>query len=216
MKTNTIILIAVAISGLFSCIKHEIIPAPTPSVTLKSQFKGYIDGSSTLTEFNEGVGGYTCLTNNSVLLQTTAIYYSSISSTSAPTTSASIRIGLGTLSWSGAATPSLTEFNTFFNSNIIPPYTNGAVNGFEIQYTTAAGAVYTSKASGTTSTATTTTNFQDKTFSNISQESDATGDYSKFVCNFNCYVYWASGTPAPANKDSLKIQSGLFKGWFKK
>ncbi len=216
MKTNTIILIAVAISSFFSCIKHEVIPAPTPSVKLKSQFKGYIDGSTTLTEFNEGVNGYTCVTNNSVLLQTTAIYYSSISSTTLPTISPSIRIGLGTLSWSGAATPSLAEFNSFFTTNIIPPYTNGAVNGFEIQYTTAEGAVYTSKASGSSSTSTTTTQFQDKTFSNITQESDATGDYSKFVCSFNCYVYWSSGTPAPADKDSIKIQSGLFKGWFKK
>lgn len=208
MKTSVILSTTIIALILFSCIKHEVIPAPTPKVVLKSQFKGYIDGSSTLTEFNEGINGYTCITNNDVFLQTTAVYYSSISSTTNPTTSPSIRIGLGTLSWSGAVSPTKDQFNAFFATNVLPPYKTDASNGFEIQYVTELGAIYTSSE--------TSTNFQDKTFSNITQESDDTGDYSKFTCNFNCYVYWTGGTPALANKDSLKIQNGVFKGWFKK
>jgi hypothetical protein len=208
MKTSVFASIITITLILFSCIKHEIIPAPTPKVVLKSQFKGYIDGSGTLTEFNEGVNGYTCLTNNDVFLQTTAVYYSSIASTTNPTTSPAIRLGLGTLSWSGALIPTVEQFNAFFANYILPPYRTGASNGLEIQYTTALGAIYTSRQ--------TTTAYQDAVFSNITQESDDTGDYSKFVCNFNCYVYWTAGTPPLANKDSLKIQSGVFKGWFKK
>jgi hypothetical protein len=112
------------------------------------------------------------------------------------------------LSWSGAASPTLDQYNAFFSTNVLPPYRTGASNGLEIQYRTALGAIYTSRQ--------TTTAYQDAVFSNITQESDDTGDYSKFVCNFNCYVYWTAGTPPLANKDSLKIQSGVFKGWFKK
>ena len=208
MKTSLFTSIITVILILFSCIKHEIIPAPIPKVELKSKFRGYIDGSATLTEFNEGVNGYTCVTNNDVFLQTTAVYYSSISSTTNATTSPSIRLGLGTLSWSGAATPTVDQFNAFFAAYVLPPYRTGASNGLEIQYTTALGAIYTSRQ--------TTTAYQDAVFSNIIQESDDTGDYSKFVCNFNCYVYWTAGTLPEVNKDSLKIQSGVFKGWFKK
>ena len=75
-------------------------------------------------------------------------------------------------------------------------------------FTDELGSVYTSRADSST--------YKDVKFSNIRQDSDATGDYSKFTSTFNCYVYYESGTLPLAGKDSLKIQMGRLKGYFKR
>ena len=212
MKFKFIIFIVITLFTVFSCIKHEIIPAPTPTVTLTSKFSGIVNGVPV--ELNEGVSGYSCVPTQDKNLLTSpnlssAIFYAEMFSSSEKK---AFRIGLGKAFWDASSSnePSLDIFKEFFTkpSNVLPTYKDDCSLGFNVRYTDVNGTIYTSRD--------TSTQFQNVKFSNISQESDATGDYSKFVCTFNCYVYYSSGPNPPVGLDSVKIQNGQLKGWFKK
>ncbi|MGC6434403.1 MAG: hypothetical protein ACON4M_09440 [Crocinitomicaceae bacterium] len=202
------------ISGLIinSCIKHEIIPAPEYTVDLTYSFAGVIDGQNV--SLSPDSAAYICNPTQEKNLVSppqlsSAIYYSTISSSSA---TAAMEIGLGKIDWdrSGGDDPALNDFNDFFiaTANAFPSYKDFCDPGFRVVYTDENGAIYKSSENST--------QYQDVKFTNIKQDSDATGDYSKFTCTFNCYVYYDSGTAMQTGKDSLKIQMGKFKGWFKK
>ena len=87
-----------------------------------------------------------------------------------------------------------------------PTYSDGALTGFELTYTDASGNQWFSHQSSV--------NIQDVTFSDIAQESDSTGDYSKFICVFDCYVYKQDAITLAW--DSLRVQATEMQGWFKK
>ena len=80
------------------------------------------------------------------------------------------------------------------------------MSGIEVSYRDAAGRTWVSHDNSV--------NAQNASFTGISQESDETGDYSKFTCNFNCYVYYQD--PGTMLWDSIQIQNAAFKGWFKR
>ncbi len=212
MKIKFITFTIITLFTVISCIKHEVIPAPTPKVTLTSKFSGIVNGIPV--EINEGVSGYTCVPTQDKNLLTSpilssAIFYAEMFSTSEKK---AFRIGLGKAFWDASVSsePSLDVFNEFFitPSNVLPTYKDDCAQGFNVRYTDASGTIYTSRDSST--------QFQNVKFTNISQESDPTGDYSKFICTFNCYVYYSSGPNPPVGLDSIKIQNGQLKGWFKK
>jgi hypothetical protein len=212
MKSRKLLIFTFTLFACFSCVKHEVIPAPIKKVTLVSKFTGTINGVSI--EYNEGVDNFTCIPTQDKNLLTSpslssAIYYSEILST---TYKNAIRIGLGKVNWDAGASsePSLSTFNSFFttSSNILPHYKDNCMPGFNVRYIDEMGTVYTSRDSSS--------QFQNVKFSNMAQDTDPDGDYSKFLCTFNCYVYYASG-PAPAiGLDSIQIQNAQFKGWFKR
>jgi hypothetical protein len=194
--------------GLGSCIKHEVIPAPIPKVDLTCHFQGTINGTDV--ELTENVLGY--YLNNSkakILLPapnlSSAVYYAEMLSTQTPV---SVKVGIGSVMWdaSTATEPTLALFNTFHTTNTTPVYSNAAAAGFEVTFKDGTGTAWTTSQSST--------NFQDVTFSAITQESDSQGDYSKFTCNFNCYVYHTD--PITLQLDSIRIQNAQFKGWFKR
>lgn len=212
MKFKIFLYLTIAALPIISCIKHEVIPAPVPKVELKSKFTGLINDVQT--EYNEGVSGYTCVPTQDKNLLTSptlssAIYYSEISSATAKP---AIRIGLGKINWDTgvSADPSLESFTNFFTTpaSILPNYKDDCSSGFNVKYTDANGTIYVSHENSV--------NYQDVKFTNILQESDPNGDYNKFVCTFNCYVYYSSGPNPAIGLDSLKIQNAQLKGWFKK
>lgn len=212
MKFKFFIFVLITLFTVISCVKHEIIPAPTPKVTLTSKFSGIVNGLPI--ELNEGVSGYSCIPTQDKNLLTSpnlssAIFYSEIFSS---TEKKAFRIGLGKAYWdaSSSSEPGIDIFNEFFTkpSNVLPTYKDDCSLGFNVRYTDQNGTVYSSRD--------TSTQFQNVKFTNISQESDATGDYSKFICTFNCYVYYLSGPNPAIGLDSVKIQNGQLKGWFKK
>jgi len=204
--------LTILLISILSCVKHEVIPAPIPTVILSAKFTATINGISTV--FEDGVLGYSCNPTQEKNLVTspllsTAIVYSKIGSTQA---TESIQIALGKINWDAAKSTELTlpSFNSFFKDplNVLPKYKDDHSSGFSAKYIDKSGTIYTSRD--------TSSRYKSVKFSNITQESDATGDYSKFVCTFNCYVYYLSG-PNPANNlDSIQIQNAQFKGWFKK
>ena len=114
------ILLATLVSSilLFSCIKHEIIPAPEHKATLKAYFNGTINNTNI--EFTENVTGYYGKTSKSQLIlpggqTSSAVYFFEMKSTQ---TNSSIQVGLGSITWDAgvSAGPSLSTFNAFFNS----------------------------------------------------------------------------------------------------
>ena len=58
---------------------------------------------------------------------------------------------------------------------------------------------------------------QDVEFIDIFQDSDETGDYSLFTCNYNCYVYRdyldTLGNPVT---DEISLTNCVLKGWFRR
>lgn len=191
-----------------SCIKHEIIPAPEKKATLKAYFNGTVKGFTT--EFTQNVNGYYGLAANSQEKkpagQTSSITY--IFTMKSNSTSSAISVELGSIKWDEAVTsgPSLSTFNAFFNSTLTPSYKNNGIDGFAVSYTDNTGNVWASKDNSPYN--------QTVQFANVSQESDANGDYSKFTCVFSCYVYRSYGSPAVT--DSMLIQNAQVKGWFQR
>lgn len=206
-----------------SCDKHEIIPAPEPQVDLFASFEGHIGGQ--YVQYTENVDGYYGISQ--LVAQSTggnvdAQYFFSMIS---PSYLQSIKIGLGSINWTtatGTTTPALSSFNTFFVSNDIPVYQNGALGGFEVQYRD----VY----NDTWLSSDTSTFVKDIVFDNTSiiQESDKTGDYSKFKCDFNCTLYHTyqvvdisvvPQTSPPTMRDSsssIVVENAIYRGWFKR
>lgn len=201
---------------LASCIKHEVIPAPTPTVDLDASFSGTVN--NTTTEFTTNVLDYENTSYKVKVIQppggnSTAVYYSEMQS---PSQTQSIAIGLGSIIFDSgvAADPPLALFEPFFPANDAPAYSNNGASGFEVVYTDAASRVWKSNEASTYPGAT-------ANFTGIHVESDESGDYSKFICTFDCYVYSLNPDslalmPPVAHVDSFLIEDGVYNGWFKR
>lgn len=196
------------IFSLNSCIEHEIIPPPVPMVDLSCHFLGTVNG--TVLELTENVNGYTGKsTKNLNILPAPAVssaaYNFEMSST---TTMNSVKVVLGSVLWDASAStsPDLAAFNAFHSANTTPSYSTSGSSGFEVTYRDGNGVMWTTKQNSP--------NAQNVTFTGILQESDTLGDYSKFTCNFNCYVYHQDAVTLLW--DSLYIENGILKGWFQR
>jgi len=190
---------------LAGCPEHEIIPAPTPKVDLSAHFTGKINGTDT--EITQNVEGYFLETTKAKIIlpspqPSSAVYYADFKSDQSLV---SIKIALGSIQWDAslAGDPALTQFNDFFNATLTPSYSTAAAAGFEVTYRDGFGNVWTSKQADPP---------QNVLFSNIVQESDNLGDYSKFTCSFDCTLYRTVGP----DTFTLPIQNAVFKGWFER
>ena len=223
--TQTILIGSMIALGFTACIKHEIIPAPEPKVELLCHFKGMIHGSPL--ELTQNVKGYTIETNKSITVPpfslALATYYSGMKSSE---DLVAIKISIGSMFWDGNGSdgPPSNVFNSYFTNNLTPLYAAGAITtptnpgGVEVSYRDGVGNIWLSKE---TDNATNT-----MVFSNISQETDKTGDYSKYIAKFNCTVYHTfrviNQHPAPTPNDTvynemaLDISDAVLKGWFKR
>lgn len=200
------------LTGLIAsaCIKHEVIPAPTPKVDLEAHFLGDIQG--TPLELTENVNGYSLETTQTKVINpapdlSSATYFANMRSNSIPEY---IQIGFGSVWWNSsiASVPSLTQFNTFHSTTFLPQYSTEATSGFEVVYKDPQNRTWVSDENSV--------NIQNVEFlaDNSIQESDDEGDYAKFVCEFDCYVYDYNETED--QMDSLHITNASFKGWFKR
>ena len=203
-----------------SCIDHEVIPAPIPEVELYAHFEGDIGG--VFREYTENVLEYSA--TPSIAKQTLggitdAQYLFSMIS---PTYLDYVQIAMGSISWpdpTGTQTPGLTQFNDFFLANDLPNYSNLAYAGFEVTYRDVYGVTWKSHQDSIP---------QDVSFTAIKQESDASGDYSKFICSFNTTVHhtysvvdWSviPQTIPATMKDSnasITIENAIYHGYFKR
>ena len=202
---------------LFSaCIKHEVIPAPIPTVDLRSHFFGIINGTDV--DYTENVDGYAHISTKVKVVQppgavSKATYFSQMSSTQVLPR---IKVGLGSVNFdSGVASdPTLILFNNVFPANDLPVYSDLGVAGFEVSFLDAGGREWLSSEFSSHPTASVE-------FTGIKQESDENGDYSQFICNFESMVYSLNPDslallPPVAHIDSILIEEAIYQGWFQR
>jgi hypothetical protein len=191
---------------LAGCPKHEIIPAPTPKVELNAHFIGVVNGSNT--ELTQGVGGFMLEATKAKIILPSPNLSSAVYNANFKTDQGliSMNISLGSIFWDAslASDPSLTQFNDFFDltSTLEPDYKTAAAQGFEVVYRDGFGNIWKSNENDPGAVV----------FSDILQESDATGDYTKFKCSFDCILYRTVGQ----NTYTLAIEDAEYTGWFKR
>lgn len=212
MMKRGALLLGVCAVIVSSCIDHEVIPPPQPTVDLYANFYGIVNGAEV--ELTEHVLGYANTSTKSKLIVpqgfSSAVYYSTMSSQQVPTY---VKIGMGSVLWDAtlAQDPPLNTFNGFHQSYITPTnpdYSEFGTNGFEVTYQNGFGVVYKSRDPIDALYP------QEVEFTGIEQESDESGDYSQFTCTFDCWVY-STGAPVPGG-DSIHIQDAVYRGWFKR
>ena len=98
MKNKGAIILGLTALMFSSCIDHEVIPAPIPTVDLSSNFIGEINGAEIV--LTENVLGFSNVsTKDQIILAapdfSSAVYYSAMISSSITT---SIKVGLGSIS----------------------------------------------------------------------------------------------------------------------
>lgn len=213
MRFTFTLWIAFSLLVLNSCIKHEVIPAPTSTVDLDCSFFGYING--TQTEYTQNVAGYNCYNANQIFNNpsptlSNVLYTSEISSFQQ---SQKIRITFGPQQWDAGVSslPTLSMFNDFNSSNsgIQIPLKNigdmtGATPGVQIEYWDSYGDRWETSTADSPGFV---------TFTTIEQASDNTGDYSIFQCAFNVTVYREDPNQGLL---SLTLNNCKFQGWFKR
>lgn len=215
MIKKGVLIIGISSFVLSSCIEHEVIPPPEPKVDLYAHFYGEINGAPV--ELTENVLGYynDCTTAKYILpppQPSSAVYFAEMRSAQVAT---AVKVGMGSIGWDAnvGSEPTLSSFNAFFQTNLFPNYSDDALAGFEFTYTDGTGRVWASSE--------TSVNFQDVEFTGVVQESDNSGDYSKFICNFECYVYSLNPdslalNPPVVHLDSVQIENATYEGWFQR
>lgn len=213
------ITLTVAIAALFlttpSCNKREIIPAPEVVVELENHFFGRI--ANTDVEFTQNVGGYIGSSSADFIIEAAgidkAVYYSTMSS---DVTSRSITVGHGSIEYDSgtSSTPTLSLFNGFYGVNLEPDFFTNGINGFVVKYRDASNREWVSNSNHSYVN-------EDVSYSNIIQESDNTGDYSKFTVNFETYVYHTFEIVdefgvITFELDSMLVTDAVYKGWYKR
>lgn len=203
--------ILVAILFLTACKKEEVepqvqntepTPPPAPIIELNCHFIADINGANY--EITQNVNGYNGLSLDSLYLVPSpslseAVYHFRMSSTSS---AARIEIKHGSILFDYATTssPTLNQFNNFFANDTIPSYSSDGISGFEVVFTDNLGAEWKSNP--------TSVNPQTVQMQNVLSESGSNGDFVKFDCAFNCYVYNVGYT------DSIFIDNAVIQGWY--
>lgn len=189
-----------------SCIKHEVVPAPSPMVDLPASFSSLLGGNSY--ELINDVDGYFCEATQSKEINpppqvSTVIYFSAVKSAQKLDY---LKIGIGKLNFNSDSKniPTLDAFTSYFENISAPNYSNGSLNGVEITYRDASGGVwYSDENMGDP---------QSFDFTSTSQESDEDGDYLIFTANFSVSLVDDVTTPT----DTIRFDNAVFKGYFKR
>jgi hypothetical protein len=211
MKTKKFLALFLLLGMIFAaCVKHEVIPKPTPRVILRPHFTGIINGTDV--EFTNDVDGFTGVTTEAQYILpppqlSTMVYFCEMSSNLIST---AVKVSVGGLQWDAGALdkPSLTQFNTYFDGLLSPTVLSYSLNGlagFEVMYTDNFGNTWVSDQASV--------NPQSAVFTAIQNEQDNTGDYTKFRLNFSCHVYRKINA---TERDSIRVQNAVFDGWFKR
>jgi hypothetical protein len=192
---------------LVSCVKHEIIPAPTKTVDLTCSFKGLLGGTDI--KWLQNVDDYNCTPSQDKLLTSTSGQQSSatfVSKISSPSMKGEISIALGRVYWTQVDRPTYEIFTKFFDGfkTNHPAYSASGKYGFEVRYKDNLGNEWVSDSASVFP--------QNVTISNISYDSDVSNDYCKFTATFNCHLFHYNKDTQ--KKDSLPVENAIFKGWF--
>lgn len=206
-STLSIALIALGLS-VFSCNKREIIPAPTPKVDLECHFYGKLNNTDL--ELTQNVNGFDGSSDADFTITASgidsAVYYSSMSSNE---TLQAITIGHGSIEFDAASSskPTLALFNNFFLTHLEPTISLSGKSGFMVRYKDPQGRTWESNENASYPT-------ENVLYTVIEQESDASGDYTKFKVNFETYVYYYD--VILDETDSILITDAVYTGWYQR
>ena len=175
MKKLLILSGFVGLVSLIACEEHEVIPPPVPIVDLKCACDAVINDSTV--EYTD-----TCRYFSSKQIVTGGVSKASYSTTIQENNlTEGIKIEICSLEWNddGSNTPSLDQWQTFFDNNMSPGYATGTIlNGVRVLWTDPHNKVWASDTGGVC--------FSDFNFVSMIQDSDTTGTYMMFEASFNC------------------------------
>jgi hypothetical protein len=187
--------------AMVACEEHEVIPPPVPIVDLDCDCDAVINDS--VVEYSD-----TCRYSG-----TKQIVTGGTSSAQYATTIQKndlihgMELEIGSLQWvdDGSNTPTLAQWQAFFDDNINPNILPHASNvGVTVSWTDPNGQVWVSDSS--------TLCFKNFAFTSLVQDSDTTGDYMLFKAEFNCTML-NSGYGVV---DSAKcLENGVIKSAFR-
>jgi hypothetical protein len=203
MKNISIVLFL--LGGLFSCIKHEVIPPPLPQVDLNGTFRADTNGAQF--GYSSGVNGFFVqATNYREILSSpqpsNIKYFSAIQSSAA---NDMFKVSIGRDFWDAAtgAFPSVNQFKTYFETrrNVSLQFSDDANNGVMLEWRDANNQIWRTSASSPLP--------QSFMFTSIVQESDEMGDYVKFTASFSATFYSADMS------QQRTLTNGSYSGFFK-
>lgn len=210
MKYINAISIILGLAVISSCVKHEVIPKPDNSITLPVSFTGKINGANY--EIIEDIDGFYCKPSQTKTIvsspNSSSIVYQSELKTDQKQDKIEVRVGKLKFISSNNNTPSVEEFNEFFEDDLPEPitYKFGADDGVEIVYRDGFGTIWT-----TSETSGLPQNFE---FTHLEKASDDDGSYMAFVAKFSASLY--NNLMDEELSDTLEIQNATFEGYFKR
>lgn len=175
MKNLLILSGAVGLMTLIACEEHEVIPPPVPLVDLDCACDAVIDDSTV--QYTDTCRYFTTKSINTGSLSK-AQYQTFVQKSNLVQ---GFKLEIRSLEWTddGSNTPSLEQWQAFFDNNMTPAYsTEATVNGVVVTWTDPNNKLWVSDTGGVCFS-----NFQ---FVSMIQESDTTGDYMVFEAAFNC------------------------------
>mgnify|MGYP006146710385 CR=1 FL=1 len=192
---------------VFACEKDKpqnntVNDPPSPNLDLTCHFSGVIDGAQI--ELAQNVSGYTGEAHSSTFIFSSpdfshVIYRFKLISDQSPL---KLEIYHGSVYWDYGvvSSPTLNQFISFHLTNTTPEYKDNGADGFQFTFMDQDGNTWASNPLSF--------NSQNVLFSDLIAFSNTSGDYVKFKCQFNCYVY------NPTLSDSLHVQNAELTGWF--
>ena len=175
MKNLLILSGVIGLVSLVACEDHEVIPPPVPIVDLKCACDAVINDSTV--QYTD-----TCryFSNKTIVSGglSTAKYSTTIQKNNLVH---GVKLEIMTLEWSddGSNTPTLEQWQTFFDNMMTPGYATGSItNGVVVTWTDPNNKNWVSDTGGVC--------FSDFNFVSMVQDSDTTGDYMMFEAAFNC------------------------------
>jgi len=176
MKNLLILSGFAGLMSIISCEDHEVIPPPVPIVDLDCNCEAVI---------NDSIVGYsdTCRYFSTKQIVTggtsTAQYETRIQRANLVN---GMSLEIKSLEWTddGSNTPTLAQWQAFFDNNMTPTVLPAAVgdNGVIVRWTDQNNKIWVSDSS--------TLCFKNFSFTSMIQDSDTTGDYMLFKAEFNC------------------------------
>ncbi|MBI3136292.1 MAG: hypothetical protein HYZ14_16575 [Bacteroidetes bacterium] len=175
MKKLLILSGVVGLVSLVACEDHEVIPPPVPIVDLKCACDAVINDSAV--QYTD-----TCRYFSAKSIVSGGVSKAAYSTTiQLDNLTQGMKIEICSLEWTddGSNTPTLAQWQTYFDNNMAPGYTTGTItNGVKVWWTDLNNKVWVSDTGGIC-----ISNFS---FVSMIQDSDTTGDYMLFEASFNC------------------------------
>lgn len=200
---KNIVLVLLGGFSLFSCIKHEVIPPPLPKVDLTASFSA--DTNGTQITYIKGLSGFDIkATNYREILtppqQSNITYFSSIESINLVEY---FKVSIGRDFWNATsgAFPPVAQFRVYFESMLAIAFSNNASTGVSLEWRDANNQLWKSKEDSPF--------LQSFAFASVSQETDESGDYLKFIAVFTATLF------SPDESQTRTLNNGVFTAYFK-